>query len=402
MNESALYFGEWGNLPVDGDVRPFSMINPIHADTDRKNRKHHFVSVVYMEGFTDANGRVLVYRSEDPEHPHPTQPSAIGYENYYYSQKLHGGGQENHRFEDLWNSIESVWPETIRALETRRLSPTISFNVLGMQTIMYARVPAAHDRHALMLEVKLRSQVRVLEELGALPDELDRYAGQLDNIPIAINPHETLLAMGDDFKAFGDLCFCLGFEVLHNKTGTPFLTSDNPVCTYDPRHPLHTRIPHDHSGEIELIFPLTARMLVRGSTSLGPFNAVSRHRDVTDRRTVRSFNRTIAQFAYRMALSQDRSSDDIVCAHAGSVPTVATEVRRSSDEIQILWRHVFGPRPTLSQYIDTPEKSGAPRSEIGKSCQSAERRLISLRRRMGRAAVRSRPTLRKATSDASC
>jgi hypothetical protein len=32
------------------------------------------------------------------------------------------------------------------------------------------------------------------------------------------------LAMQGEFKDFGDLCFRLGFEVLHNKTSTPFLT----------------------------------------------------------------------------------------------------------------------------------------------------------------------------------
>lgn len=285
------------------------------------------------------------------------QPSAIGYENYYYSQKLPEGGQENHRYEDLWNTIETVWPETVRALQARRLSPAISFNVQGMQTIMRVRVPATRDRHALMLEAKLRSQSKALEEIGALPPELERYAGQFDTVPVGINPHETLLAMQDEFKAFGDLCFRLGFEVLHNKTNTPFLTSDNPVCTYDPRRPLPARTPYDHSGKIELLFPVTAWMLVRGSNKRGPVNVISRHRDITDKQVVRRFNRTIAQFAYRMTLGRDRSSDDLVRSHAALVPTIKTNVQRRGNEIQILWRHVFGPRPALSPYIDTPEKA---------------------------------------------
>lgn len=351
------YFGEWGNLPLDGDVRPFSVINPIHSATRRTNRKHHFISVVYMQGFTDTRGRVQFYRLEEPATPRAMQPAAIGYENYYYSQPLPEGGQENHRFEDLWNSIETVWPETVRALQARRLSPTISFNALGMLTIMHGRVPAARDRHALLLEAQLRNQHKALEEKGTLPPELERYAGQFDTVPVGINPHETLLAMRDDFKVMGDLCFRLGFEVLHNTTGTPFLTSDNPVCTYDPRQPMHGRTPYDHSGEIELIFPLTARMLVRGSTRSGPFNIISRHRDVGDKRLIRSLNRTIAQFSYRMVLGQDRSSDDLVPAYSELVPTVDTEVRRQGEEIQIVWKHVFGPRPNLSQFIDTPEKA---------------------------------------------
>ncbi|RWX57775.1 DUF4238 domain-containing protein, partial [Mesorhizobium sp. M2A.F.Ca.ET.039.01.1.1] len=139
-----------GDVPIDGDVRPFSIFNPVRSGAGRKNRKHHFISVTYMEGFADDRGRVQVYRAEAPEAPLPKQPRATGYENYYYSQKLPGGGQENHRFEDLWNPIETVWPETVRALQARRLSPALSFNVQGMQTIMRTRVPATRDRIALM------------------------------------------------------------------------------------------------------------------------------------------------------------------------------------------------------------------------------------------------------------
>ncbi|ABD88598.1 DUF4238 domain-containing protein [Rhodopseudomonas palustris] len=364
MTKPPTYFGAWGNVPVDDDVRPFSILNPERDDTNRNNRRHHFISAVYMDGFADERGRVQVYRCEAPEDPHPMNPRAIGFERDYYSQKLPEGGQENHRFEDLWNTIETVWPETVQALAARRLSPAISFNVLGMQTIMRARVPATRDRHALMLEAKLRAEHKIAEEIGALPPELERYAGQFDTVPIGINPHETLLAMTGEFKDFGDLCFRLGFEVLHNKTSVPFLTSDNPVCSYDRRQALLTRTPYEHSGEVELIFPVSARMLVRGSSKRGPVNMISRHRDVFDSRKVRQLNRTISQFSYRMAIGQDRSSDDLVRAHAALVPTITTEVRRREKEIQIICRNVFGPRPVLSQYIDTPEKAARVEAEM--------------------------------------
>ncbi|RUV98083.1 DUF4238 domain-containing protein [Mesorhizobium sp. M1A.F.Ca.IN.022.07.1.1] len=370
MEQSPFYFGKWGDVPIDGDVRPFSIFNPVRSGAGRTNRKHHFISVTYMEGFADDRGRVQVYRAEAPEAPLPKQPRATGYENYYYSQKLPGGGQENHRFEDLWNPIETVWPETVRALQARRLSPALSFNVQGMQTIMRTRVPATRDRIALMLEAKLRSECKVLEEIGKLPPDLERYAGQFDTVPVGINPQETLLAMEDEFQTFGDLCFRLGFEVLHNKTDIPFLTSDNPVCTYDPRKPLLARTPYDHSSDIELIFPLTARMLVLGSNKRQPFGVLSRHRDVTDKHKVRRFNRTIAQFAYRMTVGQDRSSDALICAHARLVPTISTEVRRHNNEIQIVWRHIFGSKPALSQYIDTPKKASRLEAKMASAASS--------------------------------
>ncbi len=158
MSTAPTYFGLWGTVTVDGDVRPFSILNYSGGDTNRNNRRHHFISAVFMDGFAAEDGRVKVYLCEAPEDPLPMKPRAIGFERDYYSQKLPEGGQEKHRFEDLWNTIETVWPETSKALAARRLSPAISFNVLGMQAIMRARVPATRDRHALMLEAKLRSE----------------------------------------------------------------------------------------------------------------------------------------------------------------------------------------------------------------------------------------------------
>lgn len=180
---------------------------------------------------------------------------------------------------------------------------------------------------------------------------MERYAGQFDAVPIGINLHETLLAMQGEFKDFGDLCFRPGFEVLHNKTSTPFLTSDNPVCSYDPRQTHYARTPYKHSGEVELIFPVSARMLLRGSSKRGPVNMISRHREISDSRKVRELNWTIAQFSYRMTIGQDRSSDDLIRIHSALVPTITTEMRQQAKGIQIICRNVFGPRPKLSQYI---------------------------------------------------
>jgi hypothetical protein len=68
-------------------------------------------------------------------------------------------------------------------------------------------------------------------------------------------------------------------------------------------------------------------------------------------------NRTIAQFSYRLIIGSDRSSDDLISHYASTVPTVQTKVQRTDKEFQIVWWHVFGPRPILSQFIDTPEKA---------------------------------------------
>lgn len=78
-------------MPLDDDVRPFSILNRLRTDANRNNRRHHFISAVYLDGFSDERGRVQVYRSEAPEDPHPMNPRAIGFERDYYSQKAARG-----------------------------------------------------------------------------------------------------------------------------------------------------------------------------------------------------------------------------------------------------------------------------------------------------------------------
>lgn len=348
--------GPWGDVPVDGDLAPFTKVASGASNRRRLNKKHHYISVTYMEGFADA-GRVWAYRLDAPASPLRIRPEGIGYENHYYSQKLADGGRDNHRFEDLWGLIETVWPATLQALKARRVSSAVSFNTLGMATLMRVRVPAARDRNALLLAAKLRAEVQALDRRGLLPAELERYAGQLDTVPIGINPAETLAAMRNDFKAFGDLCFQLGFEVLHNVTDLPFITSDNPVCIYDPMRQVGRRRPYEFNSAVELLCPLDAYTLLRGRSHMRPGNVISNHSLLEDRREVSRINRTIAQFAYGLVVAQNRSSEGHIQRYSGTGPTVSCRVRETDNEIQLIWRNVFGPRPILSSFIDTPEKA---------------------------------------------
>ncbi|WP_352989488.1 hypothetical protein [Mesorhizobium sp. M1233] len=73
-----------------------------------------------------------------------------------------------------------------------------------------------------------------------------------------------------------------------------------------------------------------------------------------------------------MTIGQDRSSDDLIRAHGSLVPTITTKVRRLGKEVQIICRNVFGPRPTLSQYIDTPEKAARLEAKMAAASSHAD------------------------------
>lgn len=364
MNGDIRLPADWGEVPDDGDLRAFSKVPPNRGQANRRNKRHHYISVTYMDGFAGDDGRVWAYRAEAANDPHRALPASVGYENHYYSHKRDDGTLENHGYEDLWGQIETPWTATRRALAAQRLGAAMSFNLLGMVAMMRVRVPAAREATHLLLAQKLRSEALALEEHGLLPEELKRYAGELDAIPIGINPVQTLLAMREGLLQQGDLCFRLGFEVLHNSTNLPFITSDNPVCIYDPRVPFQTRRPYEYDDHVELIFPVDARTALRGSSRLRPTNVVVGHRKLRDERAVCAMNETIAQFGYRLVIAPDRSSDAVIAKLAATSPTIETDVRVLGKTTEIHWRNRFGPRPTLSRFIDTPQKAARLEAQL--------------------------------------
>ena len=69
----------WGLVPTDGDVVPFSRLKAGSGGAGRKLRKHHYLSITYMAGFTGPDGRVWAYFDDKPDDPQPSQPGSIAY-----------------------------------------------------------------------------------------------------------------------------------------------------------------------------------------------------------------------------------------------------------------------------------------------------------------------------------
>lgn len=74
-------------------------------------KRHHYVPVTYLEGFTGGGSRLQVYRCDAGGDPLSLAPNNIAFENYYYSQMSPEGERDDHRLEDLFSSeVETHWP----------------------------------------------------------------------------------------------------------------------------------------------------------------------------------------------------------------------------------------------------------------------------------------------------
>jgi hypothetical protein len=320
-------------------------------ETTPNRKRHHYVPVTYLKGFCDNAGQVVAYRKDEPDKPLYLSPTEIAFERYYYSQPLPEGGQENHRFEDFFASVETYWPRALAAAHTGTFNPELLHWLYAFMTMMRARVPAARDFHESAMVLKMRLEVQALADIGQLPAELVRYEHELDTVDIAVNRHRTIGTMPDDMRRFADITLLLGFEILVNDTHLDFISSDNPVAYFDPSRSGPQSVPYDVDRKIELYFPLDARTLLRGSHRLRTRGQVPRVRRLADEGKVRAINRIIAQYGYRFLFAKDRSHDALALAYGAISPVLDADVQKPRErEIEIHIKHKLGPRPKLLKF----------------------------------------------------
>lgn len=321
-----------------------------------QKKRHHYVPITYLNNFTDSAERLFAYRKDDPIPPLHLKPSEIAFERYYYSQPMPEGAQDNNRLEDYFSTIESEWPDIVATLVAGRpLGPRTEalFQFIGL---MRVRGPAARDPVELHLgHMARRTMLRLADEgrISAPPAGLT-----LDDLEIAIDPHQSLHAMVAMLQGFGQLCNHFGIEVVHNATSEPFITSDNPVVIFDPDVPEQAQLPYTvcpPAGRIELLFPVSSRMLLRGRSELpvsgpsGRLGAVSMSRTAE----VRRVNRHIARFGYRFVFADHSGLAALVTKYAALSPTIRFDDVPEGDEGEFtVMQMVFGPRPQKPKWRD--------------------------------------------------
>lgn len=320
---------------------------PDRRATERK--RHHFVSVTYLESWSNADGKLHAYLSDKPDQPLSIKPDEIAFENYYYSQRREDGTRDNDSFEDLFGAVETRWPLVLGALEAGVVDPSILHWLYSMMTIMRTRVPAARDYNEELMALETRTSLKAFADRGKLPAKLKRYEHELDNVEVTVDRQRTLGKMGEDMRRFGDMTRRLGFEILRDDTGTGFLTSDNPVAYFDPAD-RGIRHPYINNTKVELYFPLSPRHVLRGRNQLRSAPPIPRFRAIKEPAKIRSINRITARYAYRLAFAQDRSHDDLIAKHAAKSPVLDARVVRSDRDIQYHIGHKFAPRPLLPKF----------------------------------------------------
>ena len=284
-------------------------------------KKHHYVPVTYLRRFTDAAGQLMVYRKDEPDRPYRQRPESTGFETHYYSQTGDDGVRDDSSLEALFSEIESSWPSVVDALSDRQRMFASAPSIITFLALMRVRGPAFRDAAELHLANVVHIQAQVLNDAGKLPPPPEGHEDMLEQMQVAIDPHQSLIAMAGSLNTIGSLFASLSYDVLHNDTAVPFLTSDNPVMYYDPKStdqrmfPYTVRPPH---GDVELLFPITPFMVLRGRGR--PRRTEIGHKTVRERRTISRINRLTSRFAYRTVFASQPGLEPLIEENAGVSP----------------------------------------------------------------------------------
>jgi hypothetical protein len=310
-------------------------------------KKHHYVPVTYLRRFTDSAGQLVVYRKDEPGRPYRQRPESTGFETHYYSQTDDDGVRDDSSLEALFSEIESPWPTIVDALSDSQRMFASAPSIIPFLALMRVRGPAFRDAAELHLANVVHLQAQALNDAGKLPPPPEGYEDLFEQMQVAIDPHQSLIAMAESLNTIGSLFGSLSYDVLHNVTAVPFLTSDNPVMYYDPRSTDRRMFPYTvrpSHGDVELLFPLTPSMALRGRSR--PHRKEIGHKTVRERRTISRINRLTSRFAYRTVFASQPGLESLIEENAGVSPVAQFDrVPAPAGGYYAFGQFVFGARP---------------------------------------------------------
>jgi hypothetical protein len=314
----------------------------------QQTKRHHFVPRTYLRAFCDQNGKLRVYRKDGPVEPLYQAPEATQFRNYYYSQPVPGGGQDNNTLEGFFSKIESDWPETVAKLHARGAVNDRLANIFEFIALQRVRVPASRDAVEASLAQMVKDSMKFMLDVGSLPAPPLGLEDLPDRVKVSIDPHRSLHAMVTMLEGVAAILRLVGWVAAHNNTGRSFITSDNPVLWFDPSVPLDEQRPYtiQPNGPISVVFPVSPKLALIGSNDYQQFFRKHglQHVDVPDEEYVFSINQQICRFAYESVITQELGWEEMISRHKATSPIHEAVQIPLAKGMATEHRFKFGPR----------------------------------------------------------
>ena len=319
-----------------------------------QKKRHHFVPATYLRRFVDPEGFVNVVRKAEHTVNLRSKPTETGFRNFYYSQPVVGGPQNNNALEDLFSKFEETWPQIAQSLESNESANSALSGLMTFIGFQRVRVPAFRDAIEQAMAHYARSGFDQLRLAGALPPPPPEFPDLMDHVAITIDPHQSIHGMTALLRQLGPILDSFGYSIIHNESEFEFITSDNPVSYYTSSLASGEMAPYllIPRRRWELVFPISPKTAVFGCTADRSRFRVHglRHLRCRSASRVRDMNEVIARFAYEAYFSRAALPQSFTGRFAQQSPVLAPDFPGFGPDNYTMPRFVFGERKGLMKW----------------------------------------------------
>lgn len=201
------------------------------------NKNQHYVPQFYQRRFSDDGKNIGVYLVDQqksiPSAPIKSQASA----DYFYTNDT----DKPDNVEKAFSGIEGIGKEIMQKLDANPRTPLSkeeSFSLYAFTILQLGRTLSPVQDTREMANMMLRRVLKFVTEISKnsnspeLADFRDMSDDVIDSITLTEEAAKKLAL--SSYLQMLPLCIDLKSKVLINETPVPFITSDNPVCLYNP------------------------------------------------------------------------------------------------------------------------------------------------------------------------
>jgi len=300
-------------------------------------RKHHYIPVFYLSGFTNDNRCIWVYDKETGN-VFESKPEGIAYEKHYFSFIAPNGTRDSETIENLIMSLEAECSKVVRRILSCELlnedegitfayfvalmmlrAPNFRRNIESATSELMKKISVFIASHKEGFESMIAKYERDTgNKIGIPSEELREWLLNPDkNYTIKTDPQYSLALALDFLKDFPKVFFGMKWAFLKATSDYKFLTGDNPLYYFDPTHN-----PRSFYGvglfnkNIEVTLPLSKDMCAFGSW---------KHREgyiQAKNQWIKNINRRTAIAALRFVFASERSETlkEFIMKYKGSAP----------------------------------------------------------------------------------
>lgn len=291
------------------------------------------------------------------------RPKNVLKSGYLYTQPVHASQTYDNSIEDFFSkTVENDWPENVALLRKGEdISVEMWADLVKVIASLRARVPLTLDA---VVELLREHAIRACDSAAAnsppIPSALvkayrkatgkqtgphgTRDLVEAEILDMNIDPHRAILSMANLTRRFPLFQPYYGFGkpcVLYNNTGTPFLSSDNPVCYFAGNRTSRNFLPYslDPEQRLSFIFSVNSDIAIVNSEFFG--NSRTKLK-LSDRKKVAAINRIIARFSYRYIFSSDSKHLEKFSSYGLECPRPVYEDSLVGDGEVHHISHIFG------------------------------------------------------------